>query len=145
MAALAGDLSKQLLGQSDASKAFRPWWDTIEDGVMYSLVVMGNFQCDYCQRREFNCLITFTGVITLPMTFLSGTPLDCTIHPNLWFNNYTSELFDQKDLPKFARYLRHYSKKYCTEMHVSPFLLYLRPKGISVPVKSKKDQIDLVH
>ena len=41
MAALAGDLSKQLLGQSDASKAFRPWWDTIEDGVMYSLVVMG--------------------------------------------------------------------------------------------------------
>ena len=58
------------------------------------------------------------------MTFLSGTPLDCTIHPNLWFNNYTSDLFDQKDLPKFARYLRHYSKKYCTEMHVSPFLLY---------------------
>ncbi len=26
--------------------------------------------------------------------------------------------------PRYARFLRSYSKKYCTEMHVSPFLLY---------------------
>ena len=41
MAALGGDLSKQILGQTDAAKAFRPWWDKCEDGIMYSLVVMG--------------------------------------------------------------------------------------------------------
>ena len=41
MAALAGDLSKQILGHSDATKAFRPWWDVVQDGIMYSLVVMG--------------------------------------------------------------------------------------------------------
>ena len=41
MAALAGDLSKELLGHSDATKAFRPWWDVVQDGIMYSLVVMG--------------------------------------------------------------------------------------------------------
>ena len=41
MAALAGDLTKTILGQSDAAKAFRPWWDSIEDGIMYALVVMG--------------------------------------------------------------------------------------------------------
>jgi hypothetical protein len=23
----------------------------------------------------------------LPMTFLSGTPIECTIHPDLWFAN----------------------------------------------------------
>lgn len=41
MAAVAGDLSKQILGQSDAAKTFRPWWDNLEDGILYSLVVMG--------------------------------------------------------------------------------------------------------
>ena len=41
MAALGGDLRQQILGHSDAAKAFRPWWDNLEDGIMYSLVVMG--------------------------------------------------------------------------------------------------------
>ena len=27
MAQLAGDLSKAIMGQTDAEKAFRPWWD----------------------------------------------------------------------------------------------------------------------
>lgn len=104
MAAVAGDLSKQILGQSDAAKTFRPWWDNLEDGILYSLVVMG--------------------MITLPMTFLTGTPLDCTIHPSLWFNNFTDYPFGPEEVPKYSRYMRTYSKKYCTEMHVSPFLLY---------------------
>lgn len=80
------------------------------------------------------------------MTFLTKTPLDCAVHPEIWYSNYSSALFDYNDVvseeglvfsrvsgrlngrflfqPKFARYLRTYSKKYCTEMHVSPFLLY---------------------
>jgi hypothetical protein len=41
MAALAGDLSKQILSHSDAARAFRPWWDNLEDSLMYSLVIMG--------------------------------------------------------------------------------------------------------
>ncbi len=64
MAAIAGDLTKSILGQTDAAKAFRPWWESMKDGLMYAMVVMG--------------------MVTLPMTFLSGTPLDCTIHPALW-------------------------------------------------------------
>ena len=44
MAALGGDLRQQILGHSDAAKAFRPWWDNLEDGIMYSLVVMGKVQ-----------------------------------------------------------------------------------------------------
>lgn len=41
MTAIAGDLTKKILGHSDADKAFRPWWDNLEDGVLYSFVVMG--------------------------------------------------------------------------------------------------------
>ncbi len=41
MAALAGDLSRQIMSHSDAARAFRPWWDNLEDSLMYSLVIMG--------------------------------------------------------------------------------------------------------
>ena len=27
------------------------------------------------------------GVVTLPMTFISNTPIECTIHPDLWFSD----------------------------------------------------------
>ena len=43
MTAIAGDLTQKILGHSDADKAFRPWWDNLEDGVLYSFVVMGMF------------------------------------------------------------------------------------------------------
>ncbi len=58
MAALAGDLTKQILGQSDAAKAFRPWWDNMEDGLMYALVIMGEHSVgDYVhQIYDFFCL-----------------------------------------------------------------------------------------
>ena len=38
------------------------------------------------------------GMITLPMTFLSGTPLDCAIHPELWYSNLTTDLFSHNDV-----------------------------------------------
>ena len=41
MAALAGDLSKEILGDREFAKAFKPWWDNVESGIMYSLVIMG--------------------------------------------------------------------------------------------------------
>ena len=41
MAALAGDLSKAIKGQSEAAQAFRPWWDTLEDNLLYGFVILG--------------------------------------------------------------------------------------------------------
>ena len=41
MANLAGDLSKQIFGHSDAEQTFRPWWVVLEDYIMYSMVLMG--------------------------------------------------------------------------------------------------------
>jgi hypothetical protein len=62
MAAVAGEVSKQIKGHSEGAKGFRPWWDVIEDNLLYSFVVLG--------------------LITLPMTFFSKTPIECTKHPD---------------------------------------------------------------
>lgn len=44
MAALAGDLSKKILMHSDAEMAFRPWWDVLEDNLLYSFVILGKIK-----------------------------------------------------------------------------------------------------
>ena len=41
MAALDGDVRKSLLDRTDAEKAFRPWWDTIEDMLLNTLIGLG--------------------------------------------------------------------------------------------------------
>eukprot|EP00093_Oithona_nana_P010782 10782.XXX_386728_386417_1 [CDS] Oithona nana genome sequencing. len=79
MAALAGDLSKQILGHSESVKAFRPWWDNLEDQILYGFVL--------------------TGVVLLTMSFLGGTPVECTLHPKLWNDNYTKIAMDDDDEP----------------------------------------------
>ena len=44
MTTLEQDLKKQILGRSKAEKTFRPWWDTLEDYLLNSLVLLG--KCD---------------------------------------------------------------------------------------------------
>ena len=41
MSSLANALVSQVLGHSDAEKAFRPWWDNFEDYLVYALVMLG--------------------------------------------------------------------------------------------------------
>ena len=43
MTTLEQDLKKQILGRSKAEKVFRPWWDTLEDYLLNSLVLLGKF------------------------------------------------------------------------------------------------------
>ena len=43
MTTLEQDLKKQILGRSKAEKTFRPWWDTLEDYLLNSLVLLGKF------------------------------------------------------------------------------------------------------
>ena len=52
MAALDGDVRKSLLDRTDAEKAFRPWWDTIEDMLLNTLIGLG--------KRHFTpCIMIF--------------------------------------------------------------------------------------
>jgi hypothetical protein len=46
------------LGHSEAEKMFRPWWDTLEDFVIYGLIMLG--------------------LVISPTTIFNGTPLYCT-------------------------------------------------------------------
>ena len=41
MAAIGTALMRKVLGHSAVEKAFRPWWDTLEDYLIYSLVMLG--------------------------------------------------------------------------------------------------------
>ena len=43
MSSLANALVSQVLGHSDAEKAFRPWWDNFEDYLVYALVMLGKY------------------------------------------------------------------------------------------------------
>ena len=46
--------------------------------------------CKFCDDN--NNLNAVLGLVLLPMTFLSSTPVECTIHPTLWGRqNYTYE------------------------------------------------------
>ena len=41
MASLGNALVSKILGHSAAEKAFRPWWDNMEDFLVYGLVMLG--------------------------------------------------------------------------------------------------------
>merc|ERR1719412_1104495 len=69
--ALDGDVRKTLLDRTDAEKVFRPWWDTIEDMLLNTLIGLG--------------------FLTLPTAYVTGNPVECVLHPSLWNE---SELFD---------------------------------------------------
>jgi len=102
MAQIGSLLMGKVLGHSDAEKAFRPWWDTLEDYLIYSLVLLG--------------------IITVPTAIITGTPLDCspchddhcTVKGQVVSNNNTT--------PGFNLW---WVKKFCTmNGSVDPFMLY---------------------
>ena len=59
MSSLANALVSQVLGHSDAEKAFRPWWDNFEDYLVYALVMLGKYQINvpskYCKVGVLTC------------------------------------------------------------------------------------------
>jgi len=103
MAAIGSLLMDKVLGHSTAEKAFRPWWDTLEDFLIYSLVLLG--------------------IIVVPTAIITGTPLDCNFcqedhcqskHGKVFYNNLTN--------PNFNAW---WVKKFCTmNGAVDPFMLY---------------------
>ena len=42
--ALDGEVRKSLLDRTDAEKAFRPWWDTLEDTLLNTLIALGQYE-----------------------------------------------------------------------------------------------------
>ena len=44
MASLGAALATNVLGHTDAEKAFRPWWDNFEDYLIYGLITLGKWR-----------------------------------------------------------------------------------------------------
>ena len=89
MAAVGTALLSKVLGHSQAEKAFRPWWDSLEDYLIYALVM--------------------TGVVLVPTAIVTGTPLDCNFcQANFCGANITN---GDRDDPQFNVW---WVKKYCT-------------------------------
>ena len=102
MAAIGTALMGKVLGHSAAEKAFRPWWDSLEDYLIYGLVLLG--------------------IILVPTAIVTGTPLDCNFCQADHCSSHGKELFNEKADPKFdAKWV----KKFCTmNGSVQPFMLY---------------------
>ena len=57
--ALDGDVRKTLLDRTDAEKVFRPWWDTIEDMLLNTLIGLGTVYSSYRILNLNTTQITF--------------------------------------------------------------------------------------
>ena len=62
MATLGATIISNVFGQTDAEKAFRPWWDNLEDFLIYGLIMLG--------------------LIVMPTAIINSTPLYCTLCKN---------------------------------------------------------------
>ena len=61
--ALDGDVRKTLLDRTDAEKVFRPWWDTIEDMLLNTLIGLGKTHMLHLRKNisyETFCIIYIT-------------------------------------------------------------------------------------
>jgi len=104
MAAIGAALMGRVLGHSEAEKAFRPWWDALEDYLIYGLVMLG--------------------VVLVPTAIITGTPLDCTYCVKDYCGGNTTMDFtnEGKESPGFNNW---WVKKFCTyNGSVDPFLLF---------------------
>ncbi|XP_059093756.1 uncharacterized protein LOC131888834 isoform X2 [Tigriopus californicus] len=102
MASLGNALVSKILGHSAAEKAFRPWWDNVEDFLVYGLVMLG--------------------LIVLPTAIINGTPLDCNFcQRDHCAGKLDTNRTEPHEDPGFNAW---WVKKYCTFTSVDEFILY---------------------
>ena len=61
MASIGNALVGKILGHSAAEKAFRPWWDNLEDFLVYGLVMLGMYWNDFSLHNLILLIITCKG------------------------------------------------------------------------------------
>ena len=53
MAVVGGALLDKFIGTSEAEKAFQPWWDTVEDFLVYGLIMLGKIQIEITIKSKY--------------------------------------------------------------------------------------------
>ena len=100
MATLGSAIITRVFGHSQAEKVFRPWWDNLEDFLLYGLVMLG--------------------LVVAPTSMITGSPLECTFCKG----DLCRELNDTGTLPD-PGYYSVWIKKICTfNGSVDSFTLY---------------------
>jgi len=131
--AFESGLSQQVLHRPKAELVFRPWWDSVEDCVL-------------------SCMIAI-GFLTLPTAYVTGNPVECVVHPNLWNRTVIWDplgigLVDRRGQSLDDEYMEEnygapitqvrmthwYVKRYCTENFVSKFVFYFPYILLTVPL-----------
>ena len=101
MASLGGALINKVLGHSEAEEAFRPWWDTLEDLLIYGLVMLG--------------------LLVVPTAMVMETPLECTFCKD----DLCVDLNISGKGVEDPEYFEDWVKEFCTfNGSVDPFILY---------------------
>ena len=52
-ASVGATVASQVLGHTEAEKAFRPWWDKFEDQLIYGLITLGKIQHSLSYHSSF--------------------------------------------------------------------------------------------
>ena len=108
MASIGNALVGKILGHSAAEKAFRPWWDKMQDNMIYALITLS--------------------LIVLPTSIVTLTPLECSQCTNglelvgICQENWNKTEYD--NTTKVMGWNTKWAKNYCTYAAVHPFLLY---------------------
>jgi len=108
-----------LFGQTDAEKTFRPWWDNLEDVLLYGLIIIA--------------------LILYPTSIISNAPLECTIckEKNCNFEAMPSSYVPYNGTDSAGPYNIWWVKKYCTfhgKTGVEEFILYFPYILLIVPL-----------
>jgi len=114
MAALGTLMLGQVMGHTEAEKAFRPWWDKMSDYILYGM--------------------TMLGVILLPTAMFSAAPMDCNrcIKPSDCMagvqGHYPPNVSEWKYIvdgkQEESGYNNWWVKKYCLMNEVDWFILH---------------------
>ena len=66
--AMDSEVRKSLLDRTDAEKAFRPWWDTLEDTLLNTLIALGN---TLVVLYLYLCIIAFLTIVSSTVALIS--------------------------------------------------------------------------
>ena len=72
-ASVGATVASQVLGRTEAEKAFRPWWDKFEDQLIYGLITLGkkmmyihySFLCSMSSCLSVLCKLFVSFVISV--------------------------------------------------------------------------------
>ena len=144
MAALTGVLLSSVLEKSPAEKALTPWWNRIQDYIVFGLIIVCKFdvKIHLLMMPYYFTWFSISASITLPKTLALGTSLDCV--------PCTTDLCTEES-PTVKYSSSSWIRKYCTfeSGAVDPIVLFYPLILVIIPsimyFSERSFQVKLLH